>query len=40
MGTKRKYLIDSLDLTQEAKNEINIQNRNEIKNGEERNVRE
>ena len=40
MDTKIKYLIDSLDLTQETRNEIKLQNQNKIKNDEERNVRE
>ena len=40
MDTKRKDLIDSLELTQETKKEIRLQNQNKIKNDEERNVRE
>ena len=40
MDTKIKDLIDSLDLTQETRNEIKLQNQNKIKNDEERNVRE
>ena len=40
MDTKIKDLIDSLDLTQETRNEIKLQNQNKIKNGEEKNVRE
>ena len=40
MHTKIKDLIDSLDLTQETRNEIKLQNQNKIKNDEERNVRE
>ena len=39
MDTKIKDLIDSLDLTQETRNEIKLQNQNKIKNEEERNVR-
>ena len=31
MDTKIKDLIDSLDLTQETKNEIKLQNQNKIK---------
>ena len=33
-------MIASLDLTQETRNEIKLQNQNKIKNDEERNVRE
>ena len=40
MNTKIKDLIDSLNLTQETRNEIKLQNQNKIKNGEERSVRE
>ena len=40
MDTKTKDLIDSLDLTQEARNEMKLQNQNKIKNDEEINVRE
>ena len=40
MDTRIKGLIDSLDLTQETRNEIKLQNDNKIKNDEERNVRE
>ena len=40
MDTKTKDLIDSLDLTQETRNEIKPQNQNKIKNDEEINVRE
>ena len=40
MDTKTKDLIDSLDLTQETRNEIKLQNQNKIKNDEEINVRE
>ena len=40
MDTKIKDLIDSLDLTEETRNEIKLQNQNRRKNGEERNVRE
>ena len=32
MDTKRKDLIDSLELTQETKKEIRLQNQNKIKN--------
>ena len=39
MNTKRKDLIDSLDLTEETRNEIKLQNQNKRKNNEERNVR-
>ena len=39
-NTKTKDLIDSLDLTQQTRNEIKLQNQNKIKNDEERNVRE
>ena len=38
MDTKLKDLIDSLDLSQEIRNEIKLQNQNKIKNDEERNV--
>ena len=37
-NTKTKYLIDSLDLTQQTRNEIKLQNKSKIKNDEERNV--
>ena len=40
MDTKIKDLIDSLDLTQETKDEIKLQNQNKMKNDEERNIRE
>ena len=40
METKIKNLTDTLDLTQETRNEIKCQNQNKIKNDEERNVRE
>ena len=40
MDTKIKSLIDSLDLTQETRNKIKLQNMNKIENNEERNVRE
>ena len=40
METKIKDLTDTLDLTQETRNEIKRQNQNKIKNDEERNVRE
>ena len=40
MDTKIKDLIDSLDLTEETRNEIKLQNQNKRKNDEERNVRE
>ena len=40
MDTKTTDLIDSLDLTQEARNEMKLQNQNKIKNDEEINVRE
>ena len=40
MDTKIKDLIDSLDLTQETRNEIKLQNQNKIRNDEERKVRE
>ena len=40
MDTKIKDLIDSLDLTQETRNEIKLQNQKKIKNDEEKNVRE
>ena len=36
---KTKDLIDSLDLTEETRNEIKLQNQNKRKNDEERNVR-
>ena len=39
MDTKIKDLIDSLDLTEETRNEIKLQNQNKRKNDEERNVR-
>ena len=40
MDTKIKDLIDSLDLTEETRNEIKLQDQNKRKNDEERNVRE
>ena len=40
MDTKTKELNHSLDLTQETRDEIKLQNQNKIKNDEERNVRE
>ena len=40
MDTKIKDLIDSLDLTEETRNKMKLQNQNQRKNGEERNVRE
>ena len=40
MQTKIKDLTDTLDLTQETRNEIKRQNQNKIKNDKERNVRE
>ena len=40
VDTKIKDLIDSLDLTEETRNEIKLQNQNKRKNDEERNVRE
>ena len=40
MDTNIKDLIDSLDLTEETRNEIRLQNQNKRKNVEERNVRE
>ena len=40
MDTKIKDLMNSLDLTQETKNEIKLQNQNKIKNDDIRNVRE
>ena len=40
METKITDLIDSLDLIEEARNEIKHWNRDKRKNGEERNVRE
>ena len=40
MDTKTTDLIDSLDLTQEARNGMKLQNQNKIKNDEEINVRE
>ena len=40
MDTKIKDFIDSLDLTQETRNEIKLQNQSKIKNDEERNIRE
>ena len=40
MDAKRKDLIDSLELTQETRKEIRLQNQNQIKNGDERNARE
>ena len=40
MDTKTEDLIDSLDLTEETRNEIKLQNQNNRKNDEERNVRE
>ena len=39
MDTKIKDLIDSLDLTEETRNEMKLQNQNKRKNVEERNVR-
>ena len=39
MDTKIKDLIDSLDLAEETRNEIKLQNQNKRKNDEERNVR-
>ena len=39
-GHKNRRLIDSLDLTEETRNEIKLQNQNKRKNDEERNVRE
>ena len=35
MDRKTKYLIDSLDLTQEARNEMKLQNQSKIKKGKE-----
>ena len=40
MDAKIKDLIASLDLTQETKNKMKLQNQNKIKNDEERNIRE
>ena len=40
LDIKIKDLIDYLDLAQEIRNEMKLQNRNKIKNDEERNVRE
>ena len=40
MDTKIKDLIDSLDLTQETRNEIKLQNQNKIKSDKERIARE
>ena len=40
MDTKIKNLFDSVDLTQETRNEIKLQNQKKIKNDEKRNVRE
>ena len=40
MDTKIKELTDSLDLTEETRNKIKLQNQNKRKNDEERNVRE
>ena len=40
MDTKKKDFIDSLDLTQETRNEIKLQNQSKIKIDEERNIRE
>ena len=40
MDTKIKYLIYSLDLTQETRNQIKLLNQKKIKNDEKRNVRE
>ena len=40
MDAKRKDLIDSLELTQETRKEIRLQNQNKIKNDDERNGRE
>ena len=37
MDTKKKDFIDSLDLTQETRNEIKLQNQSKIKIDEERN---
>ena len=39
MDTKIKELTDSLDLTEETRNKIKLQNQNKRKNDEERNVR-
>ena len=39
MNTKIKDLIDSLDLTEETRNEIKLHNQNKRKNDEERNIR-
>ena len=39
MNTKIKDLIDSLDLTEETRNEIKLQNQSKRKNDEERNAR-
>ena len=40
MDTKIKELTDSLDLTEETRNKIKLQNQNKRKNDKERNVRE
>ena len=40
MDTKIKDLIDSLDLTEETRNEMKFENQNKRNNDEERNVRE
>ena len=40
MDTTKKDFIDSLDLTQETRNEIKLQNQRKIKIDEERNIRE
>ena len=40
MDTETKDLVDSLDLTQEIRNEMKLQNQNKVKNDKERNVRE
>ena len=41
LGNQLNLLFfDSLDLTQETRNEIKLQNQNKMKNDEERNVRE
>ena len=40
MDTTKKDFIDSLDLTQETRNEIKLQNQSKIKIDEERNIRE
>ena len=39
MDIKIKDLIDSIDLNQETRNDIKLQNHNKIENDEERNVR-